>query len=392
MPLKNVHQKPGFKGKVAIFGHSLGGIISYDILANQPESIHSKSSSSRKSRSRPSHHGIVYPKLDFTPAFLFAIGSPIAAVLIMRGQDYSNYCVPPTTRFFNIFHLYDPMSYRMEPLLGDQFAEIPPVLLERPSSKSGAFFPLAYYRQQFTSYMASTSFSAQLPVLPSIGLPSLPAFPLPSLPDLSIAKETLNRQFTTMIDSITTVSSIFSESPPGRKPLKRKREEGEDEKEKELATGKSNSNKYRVIKQPVSQLHLDHPHEQPVSPESLQPPANETVADDKKSIPMERGRSTPLQSLILAGTYASVFSDSIQGSMTAVFDRLLTPVIKKMKGSAAVEPSNESQEPAESNSTPLPELHERIDFFVQETLIDNTVHQVCIDDFLHGMHTLICSI
>ncbi len=95
---------PAFKGKVAIFGHSLGGIISYDILANQPSLL-----TRRSKTTRPSHHNVTFPKLNFTPSYLFAVGSPIAAVLIMRGQEFSSYCIPKSTRFFNIFHLYDPM-------------------------------------------------------------------------------------------------------------------------------------------------------------------------------------------------------------------------------------------------------------------------------------------
>ena len=109
---------PDFKGKVSIFGHSLGGIIcisffnyvnifiyiAYDILANQK---HDKSPS--RLNSRPSHFGIEYPTLNFQPSALFAVGSPIAAVLIFRGQYLETYCIPKEIQFFNIFNLYDPL-------------------------------------------------------------------------------------------------------------------------------------------------------------------------------------------------------------------------------------------------------------------------------------------
>jgi hypothetical protein len=84
---------------------SLGGVISYDILANQSQLTGSSPSAI------PSHIGVSFKPLLFQPSFLFAIGSPISAVLIMRGQCPKTYKIPSTTRFYNIFNLYDPLVF-----------------------------------------------------------------------------------------------------------------------------------------------------------------------------------------------------------------------------------------------------------------------------------------
>jgi hypothetical protein len=59
---------PDFNGKVGIFGHSLGGIISYDILAHHKENHLSGEKSSRSTR-RSSFQEIVYLPLNFKPRF-----------------------------------------------------------------------------------------------------------------------------------------------------------------------------------------------------------------------------------------------------------------------------------------------------------------------------------
>ncbi|KAI8906747.1 DDHD domain-containing protein, partial [Gorgonomyces haynaldii] len=130
-----VVQHPNFKGKVAIVGHSLGGVISYDILANQG----SEQVQIPEFPQSTTHFPLVYPKLDFVPDLFFVLGSPIAAVMVMRGQDVKQYRLPKEIRFFNIFSLYDPLAYRLEPLLNKRYTEISPVLLKRPSQAHTAF-------------------------------------------------------------------------------------------------------------------------------------------------------------------------------------------------------------------------------------------------------------
>jgi hypothetical protein len=100
-------KNPDFDGKVSIVAHSLGSIICYDILAHQDDGVEDPSNPSYPQTQ--THFPIVYPKLDFLPDFLFGLGSPLAAVLVMRGQSFESYRVPTKVKYFNIFNLYDPM-------------------------------------------------------------------------------------------------------------------------------------------------------------------------------------------------------------------------------------------------------------------------------------------
>ncbi|TPX58392.1 hypothetical protein SpCBS45565_g08004 [Spizellomyces sp. 'palustris'] len=189
---------PDFDGKVILVGHSLGGIICYDLLSNMEDAkgrdgVASSGNSREPSMERPPpppagpYFAISYPKLTFRPAALFSLGSPVPATLIMRGQSIHTYRPPPDILFHNIFHLYDPLSYRIEPLLNYQYAEIPPVLLQRPSARNSNF---SYYKELISSYLPDLSSMAssvrvQLPTVPSsMAMPMMPA--MPSMPQLQI--------------------------------------------------------------------------------------------------------------------------------------------------------------------------------------------------------------
>ncbi|XP_028967403.1 phospholipase DDHD2 [Galendromus occidentalis] len=60
-----------------------------------------------------------YPQLEFQPDCFFAMGSPIAMFIVVRGNETlgKDYRLPTCPRFFNIYHPYDPIAYRMEPLI-----------------------------------------------------------------------------------------------------------------------------------------------------------------------------------------------------------------------------------------------------------------------------------
>eukprot|EP00929_Paragymnodinium_shiwhaense_P066751 TRINITY_DN33530_c0_g1_i1.p1 TRINITY_DN33530_c0_g1~~TRINITY_DN33530_c0_g1_i1.p1 ORF type:complete len:662 (+),score=228.65 TRINITY_DN33530_c0_g1_i1:184-2169(+) len=99
---------PEFQGDVFLIGHSLGGLIVFDML-----------------RRGEAEHGA---KLDFTPSALFTLGSPTAMFLHCAGDTVEpGYKLPGGTRFFNLFHPLDPVAYRMEPLLAPEMAALPPV-------------------------------------------------------------------------------------------------------------------------------------------------------------------------------------------------------------------------------------------------------------------------
>lgn len=72
-----------------------------------------------------------YPKLDVQPVSFFALGSPIGVFLAVRGlqslgQDFH---LPTCSNFFNIFHPYDPVSYRIESLVSQDFSNLRPILI-----------------------------------------------------------------------------------------------------------------------------------------------------------------------------------------------------------------------------------------------------------------------
>ncbi|XP_073444925.1 triacylglycerol hydrolase DDHD2 isoform X2 [Dendrobates tinctorius] len=62
---------------------------------------------------------INYPHLNFNPEIFFAWGSPIGMFLTVRGLKRldPNYQFPTCKRFFNIYHPFDPVAYRIEPMV-----------------------------------------------------------------------------------------------------------------------------------------------------------------------------------------------------------------------------------------------------------------------------------
>jgi hypothetical protein len=124
-----------FKGKVAILAHSLGGVIALDILSHQQWMDHDDSSKSVELPPSDLMPGYTFKRLEFTPTDLFAIGSPIGSVYVMRGQDPHTYRIPSCIRMHNIFHPFDPIAYRLEPLLDPQYAEIEPCTIEHWNGK-----------------------------------------------------------------------------------------------------------------------------------------------------------------------------------------------------------------------------------------------------------------
>uniref|UniRef100_A0AC34QMG2 DDHD domain-containing protein n=1 Tax=Panagrolaimus sp. JU765 TaxID=591449 RepID=A0AC34QMG2_9BILA len=153
---------PGFTGKVSILAHSLGSVITYDILTNwsplflydkfvtnaiedhlskmskdhEEKELFEKFYESRKKlfENEQHLHALLLNREDnlhFSVEHVFAIGSPLAVFLVMRGIDYTK--VLPKNRtftyFYNIFHPYDPVAYRLEPLFDNNYRYVRPVRL-----------------------------------------------------------------------------------------------------------------------------------------------------------------------------------------------------------------------------------------------------------------------
>ncbi|CAJ1367242.1 unnamed protein product [Effrenium voratum] len=97
---------PNFRGQIFLLGHSLGGVILWDILTQQ--------------------------RLAFTPNALFTVGSPIGVFLHAAGSINGPRLLEKLGKvpFFNIFHPLDPVAYRVEPLLAPHLAQLPPASMD----------------------------------------------------------------------------------------------------------------------------------------------------------------------------------------------------------------------------------------------------------------------
>ncbi|KAG7480765.1 hypothetical protein MATL_G00059740 [Megalops atlanticus] len=73
---------------------------------------------------------INYPQLAFHPQTFFAFGSPIGMFLTVRGLKRidPNYTFPTCKSFYNIYHPFDPVAYRIEPMIVSD-VEIEPMLI-----------------------------------------------------------------------------------------------------------------------------------------------------------------------------------------------------------------------------------------------------------------------
>jgi len=103
---------PGFTGPVSIFAHSLGSLITFDLLT----------------RARTD---ITTPKLNFNVNVVFMAGSPLAYLQLCRGNLFdkmgvyrAQYFLPKSVRVVNMFHSNDPVAWRIGPLLAGDDKEL----------------------------------------------------------------------------------------------------------------------------------------------------------------------------------------------------------------------------------------------------------------------------
>ncbi|XP_060808470.1 uncharacterized protein LOC106134385 [Amyelois transitella] len=125
-------RNPNYRGTVSLGGHSLGSVILYDLLCHQNNSGRSPAKSMVGGGTGADISPAVrYPALEFSPAALYALGSPIAMFECIRGVDSlgDKFCLPTCNHFFNIFHPYDPIAYRIEPLINRQLKDVKPSLI-----------------------------------------------------------------------------------------------------------------------------------------------------------------------------------------------------------------------------------------------------------------------
>ncbi|KAF5294841.1 hypothetical protein FQA39_LY00325 [Lamprigera yunnana] len=147
-------RNPTFEGGISLVGHSLGSLILFDILCHENPNIdakteltetkhnigtkefpHKKPLKRRISRmffdAGSGQPKLVYPQLTFQPTAFFALGSPIGMFITVRGLDKlgPDFALPTCNSFFNIFHPYDPVAYRIESLINPELAKLKSVLI-----------------------------------------------------------------------------------------------------------------------------------------------------------------------------------------------------------------------------------------------------------------------
>ncbi|XP_039282161.1 SEC23-interacting protein [Nilaparvata lugens] len=157
-------RNPQFKGGVSLGGHSLGSLILFDMLSNQtpdqaPEDQSSTTFKPEEStdseevnklgclkspaklnrgvsyvtigKSGTGQPFIRYPQLTFHPKNFFALGSPIGMFVTVRGIDSlgEDFRFPTCPAFYNIFHPFDPVAYRVETLIRPELHDLQPVLI-----------------------------------------------------------------------------------------------------------------------------------------------------------------------------------------------------------------------------------------------------------------------
>ncbi|CAK7328847.1 unnamed protein product [Dovyalis caffra] len=109
---------------------------------------------------------IKYTKLEFKVDTFFAVGSPLGVFLSLRnirigigkGQEYwaeENISeeMPACRQMLNIFHPFDPVAYRIEPLVCKEFISKRPVII--PYHKGGRRLHIGF--QEFTEDLAARS-------------------------------------------------------------------------------------------------------------------------------------------------------------------------------------------------------------------------------------------
>ena len=114
-------RNPAFAGSVNVIGHSLGTVLMYDLLSNQPVA---------GEPARP----MTAPKLRLEVHDLVMTGSPLAVFLSLRGaylcddrEGFAGERRPQCARVYNIMHPFDPVAYRIEPLVGEDLCDWAPV-------------------------------------------------------------------------------------------------------------------------------------------------------------------------------------------------------------------------------------------------------------------------
>ncbi|ESR54897.1 hypothetical protein CICLE_v10018750mg [Citrus x clementina] len=139
----------------------------YEALPNNPEQPSPDKLPSKLDDAPKSYTPYVnYTKLEFKVDTFFAVGSPLGVFLALRnirigvgkGQEYwaeenVNEEMPACRQMFNIFHPFDPVAYRIEPLVCKEYLDKCPVFI--PYHKGGKRLHIGF--REFTEDLAARS-------------------------------------------------------------------------------------------------------------------------------------------------------------------------------------------------------------------------------------------
>lgn len=161
----------GFQGSISVVGHSLGSIIAWDILDHQMKDHTAinwiQPESTTPEEEEQQQEDSAYPQLAFEVDNAFMLGSPIPVFLMIRNQQKPlavDYSLDGCSRVFNIFHPYDPVSYRIEPLLHPRNADVEPKIM--PHWNGG--FRFQYQTKRLWKKIVDQTVHAQESVLHSL--------------------------------------------------------------------------------------------------------------------------------------------------------------------------------------------------------------------------------
>lgn len=180
-----IEHHPDYTGPISLFAHSLGSVMCYDILTSwSPLTLYDtfvsnavdeeilspdcrnaealKEFQLARKKLLDLYGGfekmLLSPEeqLNFKVTNLFCIGSPLAVFLIMRGAKTLLPDPEKVKRLYNIFHPYDPVAYRLEPLVHAQYSFVKPLKLFPaldPRSQKSYDFLLAELNKQYIKKM-----------------------------------------------------------------------------------------------------------------------------------------------------------------------------------------------------------------------------------------------
>ncbi len=110
--MANKHRN--YSGKVSIVAHSLGTVVSYDILCHQTL-------------------GIPKIELGFQAESLFILGSPLGLFTsVYSKENFIRSVIPRCKRIYNVYHPSDLIAFRIEPLIKNSVYDIDPEEIKPP--------------------------------------------------------------------------------------------------------------------------------------------------------------------------------------------------------------------------------------------------------------------